>query len=99
MNNKEMESTSSTKARYHYWQAFILSLYSPKLYVDVAQRWRGFGLNYLLLLVALLCIPFSIRFIANFNIYFTDKVEILFVYYPQFIFKMVRFNLINPCHI
>lgn len=74
MNEKNKGPTPSIKAQYHYWQAFILSFYAPRLYVDVGNKWRGFGLLYLLLLVSLLCIPFSIRFIMAFNVYFTDKI-------------------------
>ena len=50
-----------------YWQALYLSFYSPRLYVDVAKRWKGYGFYYLLLVIAVALIPFSARVIVDFN--------------------------------
>lgn len=54
---------------FRYWQAFYLAFYSHKLYIDVAKRWRGTGAFYLLLLLALLAIPFSIQNMLRFQQY------------------------------
>ncbi|MDP3560909.1 MAG: DUF1189 family protein [Legionellaceae bacterium] len=61
---------------YRYWQALYLSLYSPKLYVDVAKRWKGFGIFYCMLLLSVAIIPFAIKSIVQFNQYsYTDFIE------------------------
>lgn len=61
---------------YPYWQAFYLSLYSPRLYIDVAKRWKGFGFLYMLLLLSIVSIPLSIQYIQRFNQYaYTDFIE------------------------
>ncbi len=61
---------------FRYWQAFYLAFYSPKLYVDVAKRWRGTGAFYLLLLLALLTIPLSIQNMLRFQQYtYHDFIE------------------------
>lgn len=59
---------------YSYWQALYLAFYSKRLYIDVAKRWRGFGLLYLILLIAIATIPLSIRLIMNFNDYFNQQL-------------------------
>lgn len=46
---------------YRYWSALYMSFYSRRLYIDVGKRWRGFGLLYLLLAIALFSIPFFLR--------------------------------------
>ena len=57
---------------YRYWQALYMSLYSSRLYVDVAKRWSGYGFIYLLLVIALASIPFSARVIIDFNRFFQE---------------------------
>jgi hypothetical protein len=47
--------------RYNYFHALVLSFFSKAFYQDVARRWRGTGLAYLLLLLALVWIPTVIR--------------------------------------
>jgi Protein of unknown function (DUF1189) len=42
---------------YSRFSALVLSLFSAKLYRDVARNWRGVGLLYLLLLLALTWVP------------------------------------------
>jgi hypothetical protein len=55
------------KPVYNYWTALVLSFYSSFLYIDVGKRWRGLGLRYLLLVMALLTIPYSIKAIGHFS--------------------------------
>ena len=43
--------------RYNIVQPYLLSFFSKDLYVDVARNWPGFGLVYLLLLLALAWVP------------------------------------------
>lgn len=47
------------------WYALIASFYSKKLYQDVLQHWRKKLFLYVLILILILLIPFSIRFILN----------------------------------
>jgi hypothetical protein len=49
------------KPRYSRFAALVLSLFSPSLYRDVARNWRGIGVLYLLLLMALTWLPPIIR--------------------------------------
>jgi hypothetical protein len=58
--------------RYSIFHPLVLSFFSKSLYRDVGKQWRGTGLLYLLLVVALLWIPTTIkvhlefgRFVAN----------------------------------
>lgn len=46
---------------YGYFQALYLSFYSRRLYVDVGKRWKGFGILYTLLLLAILTLPMGIK--------------------------------------
>lgn len=46
---------------FSYWEALYRSFYSKRLYVDVGKRWRGFGVLYLLLAVAIFIMPLSMR--------------------------------------
>lgn len=43
--------------RYNLFQALIMSFYSQALYRDVAKNWRGVGLLYLLILLAICWVP------------------------------------------
>lgn len=52
---------------YKYWQALYLSLYSSKLYVDVAKRWRGLGGKYLAFSLLIICIPLAIKTTISMN--------------------------------
>lgn len=47
--------------RYSYFHALILSFFSKSLYRDVGRQWRGTGLAYLLVIIALLWIPTVIK--------------------------------------
>lgn len=59
---------------YSYWRAIYMSFYSSRLYVDVAKRWQGFGILYLLLVIAIASIPLSARIIYDFNRYFDEQM-------------------------
>ena len=47
--------------RYSIFHPLVLSFFSKSLYQDVAKNWRGTGLLYLLLILALLWIPTIIK--------------------------------------
>jgi hypothetical protein len=59
---------------YSYWQALYMSFYSRFLYVDVGKRWKGIGLVYLLLVVAVTSIPFALKMSADFNKSFNEQL-------------------------
>lgn len=56
------------------WHALYLSFYSIRLYVDVVKRWRGFGFVYIQVLLAILCLPLSIKVALQFNQFYQDWV-------------------------
>lgn len=60
---------------YTYLQALILSFYSPKIYIDVAKRWRGLGFIYLFFLSMILSVPMAIQMTTQINQYFKYFVE------------------------
>jgi|ERR1044072_5710215 hypothetical protein len=47
--------------RYNYFHALVLSFFSKSFYQDVGRQWRGTGLAYLLVLLALVWIPTVIK--------------------------------------
>lgn len=59
---------------YGYWAALYRSFYSKYLYVDVGKRWKGLGLRYFLLVIALCSIPYSLRIMHDFNDTFNMNV-------------------------
>lgn len=59
---------------YNYWQALYHSFFSSRLYVDVAKRWKGLGILYFLLLMAVVTLPFSLRATLDFNHFFKESV-------------------------
>ena len=59
---------------YTYWQALYLSFYSRPLYVDVGKRWKGLGILYLLLLVAVGCVPLAVKINWQFNTLFNTQI-------------------------
>ncbi|WP_133129282.1 DUF1189 family protein [Legionella yabuuchiae] len=69
--SKSKELRLIDKPIYHYWQAIFLSFYSPSLYRDVSKRWKGVGAIYLFLVIAIGCVPLSVRVIS----YMTDYID------------------------
>jgi len=59
---------------YSYWSALYLSFFSRRLFVDVGKRWKGFSIGYLLLVIALLSIPFSLTICFSFNKFFNEQL-------------------------
>lgn len=63
---------------YSYWQAFVMSFYSMDIYVDVRHRWRGFGAIYVLLVMAIISLPLSIKIIyEKHNYYYQVMLPII----------------------
>ncbi len=71
---KKQQSQPYGKPAYRSWQALYLSFFSPKLYVDVAKRWSGYGFFYFFLMICLLVIPAYVRIAMDFNHYFEEQV-------------------------
>lgn len=59
---------------YGYWSALLMSFYSKRLYIDVGKRWSGIGLLYLLLVIAICAIPYSLKMSAEFNRDFQENL-------------------------
>lgn len=59
---------------YKYWEALYLSYYSSKFYIDVAKRWRGFGVSYFFFFFLIAAIPFSIKSAIDMNNYITHDL-------------------------
>lgn len=59
---------------YSYWQALYMAFYSSRLYVDVAKRWQGYGVLYMLLLIVLASTPLSVKIIVDFKRYFDEQL-------------------------
>jgi hypothetical protein len=74
MTKQGKQLSDIDKPIYRYWQAIYQSFFNPKVYVDVAKRWKGLGLSYLLLVIFIFSIPFAIRFILEFNQFFLEKM-------------------------
>lgn len=71
MLNKEKNINPSN---YNYFQTIYKSFYSALLYVDIAKRWRGFGITYLIFIIALASLPLSVRIMMNFNQFFVKQI-------------------------
>lgn len=74
MAKKSKQMQTLEMPLYTYWQALYLAFYSSRLYVDVFKRWRGYGVLYLLLVIAIATIPLSLRIIYYFNHYFDEQM-------------------------
>lgn len=85
---KQKNSLGTMELRiYKYWQALFMSLYSGKLYIDVAKRWRGIGLMYCLTLLLFASIPYVVKSMISFNHYVNDNMLVPISKIPEF--KMV----------
>lgn len=74
MEKEKTQLKSIDAPNYSYWEALYLAFYSRPLFVDVGKRWRGMGLTYLLLLLGVLSIPFSISIALYFNTFFNQQL-------------------------
>lgn len=79
---------------YNYFQAIYQSFYSACFYVGIAKCWRGLGIHYLICIISLASLPFSIRVMMNFNQFFVnqivfpiEKLPILFAHHGEIEFE------------
>jgi hypothetical protein len=59
---------------YRFRQALYMAFYSKRLYQDVAARWKGLGLKYMLFLTACALLPLSMVLIKGSNQYLNDYI-------------------------
>ncbi|MBA2710403.1 MAG: DUF1189 family protein [Tatlockia sp.] len=81
---------------YRYWQAIYHSFFNPRLYVDVAKRWKGLGLIYLLLIIFIFSIPFALKFTAEFNQILNEKMIQPIMNLPTFYVQNGQVSLDKP---
>jgi hypothetical protein len=62
------------KPHYKHWQALYAALFSGSLYIDVATRWRGLGMRYLLCLFMLACAPLASKLMFHTYQYINNSV-------------------------
>ena len=87
MKNNKTNLNAMDRRVFKYWEALYLAFYSSRLYVDVGKRWRGFGLAYFFLVIAIAVIPLSIKSILMLNAYFDDQIIFPLQKMPQFEIK------------
>lgn len=81
---------------YGYWQALYHSFFNDKLYIDVGKRWRGFGITYLLLLMFIVTIPYSIYTINRFDHFFNQNLLLPFKKLPPLFIQNGQVSLDKP---
>ena len=64
---RDLPTMPHPRPQYSRFAALVLSFFSPALYRDVARRWRGIGLLYLLLLMAVTWAPVVLRWHVQFR--------------------------------
>jgi hypothetical protein len=99
MGMKKQQSTGLRDIdapHYSYWQALYLSFFESKLYVDVAKRWKGFPVGYLLLLMFVVSIPASVRVVEQFHHFFEQQVLMPLKKLPPFYVQNGQVSLDKP---
>lgn len=81
---------------YRYWHALYMAFYSGKLYVDVAKRWKGKGYLYLLFMVTVFSLPFSLQLIAQINHTMQDQIFDPLFKIPQLTIQQGQVHLDKP---
>ena len=96
MSNKKNNLRLVDAPIYRYWQALYLSFFSRRLYIDVAKRWRGYGVLYLLLVIAIASIPLSARIIFDFNQYFNEQLVLPLERFPSLLVQNGEVSFDSP---
>lgn len=79
-----------------YWKALYLSFFSKRIYVDVGKRWKGLGLLYLLLSIALFCIPLCLKIAYDFNRDFEQTLVNPILLLPDFYIQNGQVSFDKP---
>ena len=74
-------------SRYNVLQAVFMSLYSKKLYRDVARNWGGKSLFYLFFILAISWVGFTAQLQAGMNVTFNTHAQKLFAQVPLLTIK------------
>lgn len=80
---------------YTYWQALYLAFFSPRLYIDVVKRWRGFGMLYFLMLMLIISVPWSIHYTAYLSQYIDDEIIFPFEHMPSLMIQNGQASIDN----
>ncbi len=71
-----------------YWRSLYAAFYAPWCYIDVVKRWSGLGLLYLLFLILIWSVPFSVRTMAGIKSYIDD--EFLYPYQQMPLLRIIN---------
>ncbi|MEM1243684.1 MAG: DUF1189 family protein [Pseudomonadota bacterium] len=82
--------------RYNIFQPYLLSFYSQPLYRDVAQRWRGIGFFYLLVLLFLAWLPIMVAFHYDIKKIVNEKLPPIINQIPNISFQQGQTNIDQP---
>ncbi len=80
--------TPRNEKKYRFYQIWLFSFFSPGLYREVAEQWRGTGFIYLFFLLGICWIPL-IYFIVNGLVFF--KTNVL----TEFLQEIPTMNIVN----
>ncbi|HAF87109.1 MAG: hypothetical protein CMF38_06370 [Legionellaceae bacterium] len=83
-------------AHYSYLQALYLALFHRPLYVDVVKRWRKLALGYLLVLLAVVCLPASVLTLIKLNAFYQQKIIQPFERIPTLLIQAGHVKLDKP---
>jgi len=92
MSSNNQQFVSIDKPQYSYLHALYRSFYSSSLYVDVAKRWPGFGITYLIFIVAILSMPFSYYYAKSTLENFNKNILPVISKVPQLVLKNGQFH-------
>lgn len=81
---------------YTYWQALYLAFFSPRLYIDVIKRWRGFGFLYFSLLILIISIPWGIHYTRVFLQYMDEEIIYPFKQMPLLVIQNGQASIDKP---
>jgi len=98
MTQKKQGIKSLDAPNYGRLNALYMAFYSRKLYADVGMRWRGLGLTYMLLLVAIFAIPLSLYLINKLNDFYDDQLLYPLTHLPTIVIQdgQVQFDKPMP---
>ncbi len=74
--------------RFPFYQAPALAFYSADLYRDIARRWRGLGMGYLLVLLMVIWIPSALEIRSTLNEFRQDMA-------PPVIAQLPTIDIVN----
>lgn len=82
--------------KYHIFEALFLSFYSKPLYQDVGRSWKGLGLVYLLLVLAICWLPFSYDFHRFLNQFSAEILPDIIRQFPTVTYSHGELSIDKP---